>query len=57
MLGHVCQRPVKGTLSHDSLVMLTNAVAESQMLAALRELQTIAGVRAAPARLRVEELE
>jgi homoserine dehydrogenase len=47
----------KGTLSHDSLVMLTNAVAESQMLAALRELETIEGVHAAPARLRVEELE
>jgi hypothetical protein len=47
----------KGTLSHDSLVMLTNAVAESQMLAALCELETVEGVRASPARLRVEELE
>jgi len=47
----------KGTLSHDSLVMLTNAVAESQMLAALRDLEGVEGVRATPARLRVEELE
>jgi len=47
----------KGTLTHDSLVMLANAVAESQMLAALRELETTEGVCAAPARLRIEELE
>lgn len=47
----------KGVQSHGTLVVLTTEVPEPAMAAAMREIAGLAGVRPAPTRLRIEQLE